>query len=55
MINFCRPLTEIHGSILTTDHQKNLPESVIRAVRMFVGDVGAVRRCPRSTEMSTCS
>ena len=33
MINFSRPLTEIHGSILTTDDQKKIPESVIRAVR----------------------
>ena len=46
MINFCRPLTEIHGSILTTDHQKNLPESVIRAVR----DIR--RRCRSREEVS---
>ena len=33
MINFSRPLTEIHGSILTTDDKQQIPESVIRAVR----------------------
>ena len=33
MINFSRPLTEIHGSVLTTEDKKNIPESVVRAAR----------------------
>ena len=33
MLNFSRPLTEIHGSILTTADKKTIPVNVIKAVR----------------------
>ena len=33
MLNFSRPLTEIHGSILTSADQKTIPVNVIKAVR----------------------
>ena len=46
MIYFSRPLTEIHGSILTTQQKKNIPESVVRAVR----DIRL--RCPSNEETS---
>ena len=31
MLNFSRPLTEIHGSILTTEDKKNIPVSVTKS------------------------
>ena len=33
MLSFSRPLTQIHGSILTTADKKTVPVNVIKAVR----------------------
>ena len=43
MLYFSRPLTEIHGSILTAADKKTIPVNVIKAVRQIH------QRC-RSTE-----
>ena len=46
MLSFSRPLTEIHGSILTTADKKTVPVNVIKAVREIH------QRCVSSEEIS---